>query len=311
MTESPSPSQASPSPSRFTPPLRDFLSYCRIECGFATATLDAYNRDLIALREDLARRGFSDWSALGHDRIIDHLKRLEKDGMAVSSIARHVATIRVFCRFLKAQGYLDDDPAERMTQPKLWQRLPDVLSREQMQGLLNAPQPPDPLYLRDRAMLELMYAGGLRASEAAGLTVDAVKPDLGMARVMGKGSKERVVLLGAPALTAVERYLKECRPTLHRAEKPTNALLLSNHGRPIDRVVVWQRVKRAAMLAGLSDVHPHTLRHSFATHLLAGGADLRVVQELLGHSNLKTTQIYTHVDRSRLTEVMKKCHPRA
>jgi integrase/recombinase XerD len=258
----------------------------------------------------MVQRGQHAWTDLSPDLIAEHLKFLEGKGHAVSTIARHVATIRVFCRFLKAHDHHDHDPAEQLTQPQTWQRLPTVLGEEQVNKLLAAPDPDALLYLRDVALMEMLYAGGLRASEISELTVHGVHPDLGVVRVLGKGSKERVVPLGKPALRALQRYTDELRDDLVKIDQPTDRVFLSRTGQPITRVVVWQIVKRHAEKAGLSHVHPHTLRHSFATHLLAGGADLRVVQELLGHSNLQTTQLYTHVDRSRLKEVLTKYHPR-
>ena len=244
------------------------------------------------------------------DLIAGHLRELDGRGLAISSIARHVATIRVFCRFMESVGTVARNPAELLTQPAGWQTLPGVLSPTQMLVLLAAPKPTDALYLRDRALLELLYAGGLRASEVASLDCDRLHLNLGVARVLGKGSRERIVPIGKPALDASRAYLSGLRPALGRSDRPTNRLLLSRSGGPITRIVVWQVVTRQAHRAGLHHVHPHTLRHSFATHLLAGGADLRVVQELLGHSNIKTTQIYTHVDAGRLKQVIQKYHPR-
>ena len=194
--------------------------------------------------------------------------------------------------------------------PQTWKRLPTVLGEEQIEKLLQAPDPDTLLYLRDVGLMELLYAGGLRASELAELDMSGVHFDLSVVRVLGKGQKERVVPIGLPAMRALRRYCEELREDLVREHAPTDRVFLSRTGQPITRVVVWQIVKRHAEKAGLENVHPHTLRHSFATHLLAGGADLRVVQELLGHSNLETTQIYTHVDRSRLKEVLTKFHPR-
>ena len=296
--------------SRFEGPVRAFLSYIRIECGFSPATLAAYGGDLRDLWVWMVENGQPGWNELTDDLIADHLRHLETKGQAVSTIARHVATIRVFCRFLKANDYTDDDPAEQLTQPQTWQRLPTVLGEEQVNKLLAAPDPDSLLYLRDVALMEMLYAGGLRASEIADLTITGIHYDLGVVRVMGKGSKERVVPLGKPALKALRRYTDELREDLLRESNPTDRVFVSRTGQPITRVVVWQIVKRHAEKAGLSHVHPHTLRHSFATHLLAGGADLRVVQELLGHSNIQTTQLYTHVDRTRLKEVLTKFHPR-
>ncbi len=296
--------------SRFEGPVREFLSYIRVECGFSSATLAAYGGDLRDLWVWMVERKHRAWSELTADLIAEHLKSLEKRGMATSTIARHVATIRVFCRFLKTREHHDEDPADQLTQPQTWKRLPTVLGEEQVEKLLQAPDPDTLLYLRDVGLMELLYAGGLRASELAELDMSGVHFDLSVVRVMGKGQKERVMPIGLPAMRALRRYCEELREDLVREHAPTDRVFLSRTGQPITRVVVWQIVKRHAEKAGLDNVHPHTLRHSFATHLLAGGADLRVVQELLGHSNLETTQIYTHVDRSRLKEVLTKFHPR-
>ncbi len=307
---SPPPAEPTRKPSRFEPPVRDFLIHCKTECGFALATLQAYAADLRDLWVWMATAKHTSWDALSHDRIAEHLKSLSVKGLESSTVARHCATIRVFCRFLEATDVLETNPAEQLTQPNTASKLPGVMAPEQVEALINAPRPDEPLYLRDVAILEMLYAGGLRASEVSDLDVQSLHPKLGVVRVIGKGNKERVVPIGKPALRAVERYLEELRPSLCRTDTPTARIMLSRRGQPINRVVVWQVVKRHANRAGLKDVHPHTLRHSFATHLLAGGADLRVVQELLGHSNIRTTQVYTHVDRSRLREVLNRCHPR-
>ncbi len=290
--------------------MREFLAYCKIECGFAPLTLEAYAADLRELSHWLAGRSIAGWRRLTFPLITDHLRDLHQRGLAVSSIARHIATIRVFCRFAHANGLMPVDAAELLTQPATWKHLPGVLSPQQMITLLAAPREDDPLYLRDAAMMELLYAGGLRASEVADLNCDSVHMDLSVVRAMGKGSKERIVPIGQPAVAVVKRYLAELRPRLLREEKKTSRLLLSRTGLPITRIVVWQIIGRHARSAGLRHVHPHMLRHSFATHLLAGGADLRIVQELLGHSNIQTTQIYTHVDQTRLKEVINNFHPR-
>lgn len=281
-----------------------------MECGFAPATLAAYAADLRDLWVWMVEQGQRSWHDLDADRITLHIRALAQKGLEPSSIARHVATIRVFCRFMESVGHLDHNPADALVQPSTWQRLPDVLSAEQARALVDSPREDDPLGLRDAALLEMLYAGGLRASELAELDISAVDLRLGTVRVLGKGNKERIVPLGRPALQATARYLRDQRPLLLREEDRTHRLFLSRTGQPITRVVVWQIVKRHAKRAGLRDVHPHTLRHSFATHLLAGGADLRVVQELLGHSNIRTTQVYTHVDRTRLKEVLRRFHPR-
>lgn len=294
----------------FQQPVQDFLSYCRIECGFAPATLMAYEADLRDLNSWLLSKGLVAWPQVDLGLIAQHLRALEERGLTIRSIARHVATIRVFGRFLETAGVVAQDPARLLSQPRGWQTLPGVLGQAQMGQLLQAPQPGDKMYLRDVTLLELLYGGGLRASELAGLDQQHVHFDLRVARVRGKGNKERIVPLGRPALDATRQYIQQLRPTLSRPGRPTDRLLLSRTGAPLTRVVVWQVVTRHARRAGLNGVHPHTLRHSFATHLLAGGADLRVVQELLGHSNINTTQIYTHVDRTHLQGVIQKYHPR-
>lgn len=281
-----------------------------MECGFTPATLAAYGGDLTELAGWMRIEGQRGFETLTLQLLAAHLKVLDERGLVISSIARHVATIRVFCRFLCSNGYLQENPAEFMSQPAGWKTVPSVLSVKHIEALLAAPQPDDQLYHRDVAILELLYAGGLRAGELAALTLERMHFDIATARVMGKGRRERIVPIGRPALTAVQKYLDELRPRLLRSDRPTDRLMLSRSGLPITRVVIWQIVARHAARAGLRNVHPHTLRHSFATHLLAGGADLRVVQELLGHANIRTTQIYTHVDRSRLQEVIRKHHPR-
>lgn len=296
--------------SALEPAVREFLSYCRIECGFAKATLEAYARDLIDLWRWMQQQKHAHWDDLNLDRIGNHLRSLEARGLEISSIVRHVATIRVFGKFLEARAFAMKNPAELLSRPVAWKRLPSVMGADQVHKLIQAPRPTDPLYLRDVALLELLYASGLRASEAAELTCDQVHFSLGVTRVIGKGNKERIVPVGKPALDALQRYLDDLRPDLLRDDKPTNNVFLSRTGSELTRVVIWQVVKRHAKRAGLTGIYPHMLRHSFATHLLSGGADLRVVQEMLGHSDIQTTQIYTHVDRSRLKQVMAKFHPR-
>ncbi len=299
----------------FDQPVHDFLAYLRVEAGLATATLDAYRRDLRDCFTDLLAHGITTLSAIGPQQLIDHLRRLRTERkMQASSIARHLAAIRVFFRFLVANGHLPENPTDLLEPPTRWKRLPGVLSPTQMRRLLDAPQPEHgPLWLRDKAMLEIMYAAGLRASEVGALRLNQLHEAINVITVTGKGNKQRLVPLGRPAVVWTRRYLTECRTMLvdDGDSRDDHRLLLSATGRPLERVAVWQIVRRNANRAGLKDVHPHMLRHSFATHLLTGGADLRVVQELLGHSDIATTQIYTHVDRSRLRDVMKTHHPRA
>ncbi len=295
-----------------------FLTYIRVECGLSANTIDAYELDIRQLIIDLEHQGVADVGQITPRALSNHIAGLRSErNLAAASVARHLATIKVFCRWLVAHEYLEQNPADILDQPTRWKRLPNVLSPKQVRTLLAAPAPnPDrphepPLWLRDRALLELLYASGLRASEAAGIGLTDVQHTLGVIRVLGKGTKERLVPMGQPAQGALEAYLEKCRPRLERpGGRDAGRILLSRTGRPLERVAIWQIVRRNAAAAGLKGVHPHVLRHSFATHLLAGGADLRVVQELLGHADIGTTQIYTHVDPKRLRDVHRKHHPR-
>ncbi len=295
-------------------PVREFLTYLRVEAGLAPATLDAYTRDLNDLVEYLRPGGVSIPEDVTPHHLAEHIRDLHrKRNLQPSSIARHLTTIRVFFRFHQANGAIDDNPARLLEPPTRWKRLPGVLSPRQMQRLLAATsEETGRLWLRDRAMLELMYAAGLRASEVATLRLTDYNATLGVLVVTGKGTKQRLVPVGRPAQHWTDRYLQELRPTLTRFDdgRDRGRLLVSHTGRPLERIAVWQIVRRLAAHAGMGDAHPHMLRHSFATHLLAGGADLRVVQELLGHADIATTQIYTHVDRARLRQVVKQYHPR-
>ena len=297
-----------------------------MEAGLAPATLEAYSRDLRDLFAHLRQKKIGDLKRLRPNDLAEHTRYLHRERkLDPASIARHLATLRVFFRFLQANRVIEDDPARLMEVPTRWKRLPGVLSPKQIKALLEAPLTMaknakngedgilSRLWIRDRAMLELMYAAGLRASEVGALRANEFNPTLGVVLVTGKGNKQRLVPVGKPAQQWVKRYLEEVRePLVKRFSdgRDQQQLLLSATGRPLERVAVWQIVRRCAIAGGLKDVHPHMLRHSFATHLLAGGADLRVVQELLGHSDISTTQIYTHVDRSRLRDVVKKHHPR-
>jgi integrase/recombinase XerD len=308
-----------------------FAGYLRVECGLAANTLEAYDRDLRDLCDFLETRAVSLTTATSRD-LAEHLAHLKNTkSLAGSSVIRHLATLRVFYRWLAATGKITLDPCEAIDRPTKWKKLPGVLTPKQMRQLLGAPSPAmyaqrprgddhEPpgagdvarvLHHRDRAMLELLYASGLRASELAGVRVEDVHATLGVVLVTGKGSKQRLVPVGRPALDAIDVYLMKCRPVLARGGGGgASRLFLSRRGGALERVAVWQIVKRCAAAAGLSKVHPHVLRHSFATHLLAGGANLRAVQEMLGHADIATTQIYTHVDSSRLQEVVRKHHPR-
>jgi integrase/recombinase XerD len=298
-----------------------FLTYIRVECGLSLNTLEAYARDLRDLFGFLREAGLDEITQVGPRNLAEHVQSLRSErGLATASVARHVATIKMLFRFLMTEQRLESNPADWLEQPIRWRRLPSVLSPNQIRRLIDAAQPSEgeegaerlPLWMRDRAMLELMYACGLRASEVGLIHDRDLNETIGVVRVLGKGQKERLVPMGRPALAAVATYRERCRPRLMKQDgRDRGRLLLSRTGRPLERVAVWQIVKRCARAAGLKDVHPHTLRHSFATHLLMGGADLRVVQELLGHSDVSTTQVYTHVDHTRLRDVVRRFHPRS
>lgn len=306
----------------------DFLAFLRVECGLSLNTRQAYGRDLTDLMAFLVSRGVADLRPTTPRHIIEHIQSLKsRRALSPASVARHLATVRVFFRWAAARGLVSEDPSSVIDRPTRWKRLPNVLSPRQVKQLIEAARPeparvlrprsPESrrretsLWMRDRALLELIYASGLRASEAATVGVGDLVQPLGVVKVTGKGDKQRLVPVGEPARRAIASYLSDCRPLLARPDGRDRArLLLSASGRPLERVAVWQIVKRCAARAGLHAVHPHVLRHSFATHLLAGGADLRVVQELLGHADIATTQVYTHVDRSHLRSVVAKYHPR-
>ena len=302
---------------------RGFVIFLQVECGLAQASIVAYRRDLETLMLDLQSRGVERIEDTTPDALIGHVRSLTADrGYASGTISRRLATTKVFFRWLLATSKIENNPADHLDMPTKWKKLPGVLTPGQMRKLLEAPHPPEkpvkgmpPLWMRDRAILELMYASGLRASEVGTIGLMDIIEKLGVVRVLGKGDKHRLVPMGKPARDALHIYMNECRPMLITAERAGDRLdqgklFLSRTGRPLERVRVWQIVKHWANIAGMGKVHPHMLRHSFATHLLMGGADLRIVQELLGHADITTTQIYTHVDRSKLRDTIKNLHPR-
>ncbi len=301
-------------PDGFSRPVRDFLTWLRVEGGLSTATLSAYGSDLRDLARDLCAKGVSTPEAVGPRDLAGHVQTLHRDrGMQPSSIARHLSTIRMFFRWLESERRIDRSPAGPLVPPTRWKRLPGVLSPKQMKALVETASPESGrLWQRDRAMVEVMYAAGLRASEVCTLSLTDWKRELQVILVTGKGDKQRLVPIGQPATAALATWCGDLRVHLSRFPdgRSDDRLLLSHSGRPLERVAVWQIIRRLANRAGLSDVHPHMLRHSFATHLLAGGADLRVVQELLGHADIATTQIYTHIDRTGLRDVVERCLPR-
>ena len=287
-----------------------YTIYLRSECHLAENTVQAYRRDLEHMKEWLDGRSPT---VLGISDLTDFAAFLKNKNLAATSISRHIVAIRMFYKFLQLESAIADNPAELLTTPKVWQRVPKVLSIAQVDRFLSAPQKFDQHWIRDRAILELMYATGCRVSEISNLLVANVNLKDGTCLAEGKGSKQRMVPLGERAIEAIELYLAEYRPILaaHRELAVSPWLILSRTGQRLRREAIWELIKRFALRAGIdSEVSPHTLRHSFATHLLAGGADLRLIQEMLGHASIQTTQIYTHVENSKLKKIHQKFHPR-
>jgi integrase/recombinase XerD len=286
---------------------RDFLS---LEAGHSTNTVEAYLRDLRRMGEFARSRGVRDPGRVGRPLLRDFVYLLKDLGLSAATIRREVSAIRTYYGFLLGEGRVEEDPSDRLETPRRGRTLPDTLGVREVETLIAAPGIDDPLGWRDRALLELGYGAGLRVSELCGLLLtDLLLPE-SLVRVLGKGGKQRLVPIGRNTIGAVSVYLHSLRPTLDRG-KSGGRVLLNTRGEPLSRVGAWRIVKRAADRAGIEKrVTPHTLRHSFATHLLEGGADLRAVQEMLGHADLSTTQIYTHVDREYLRSVHKQYHPR-
>jgi integrase/recombinase XerD len=285
------------------------LDYLRSECHLAENSLAAYRRDLNRFCQWLAGRAM-DRLAVGD--FSEYMGWLKEQKLAPPSVARHIVSLKIFYRYLQLEGIVQENPAELLGAQKMWERMPDVLTPGMVQKLLLAPQPFDPFFRRDRAMLELLYATGCRASEVSQLPLRDLHLDQRYCLAHGKGSKERLVPLGDAAVAAIQDYLDQERGRLaQRAGGNPPWLLLSRGGRRLRREAIWELVKRYARRSGVPpSISPHTLRHSFATHLLSGGVDLRHVQEMLGHASIATTQIYTHVDPTRLKKVHRQFHPR-
>ncbi|MDR7417505.1 MAG: site-specific tyrosine recombinase XerD [Armatimonadota bacterium] len=290
--------------------LDEFLTYLTAERGLAPRTVTAYRHDLEEFITFAARRGARGPADLHRSAITLYLLGLRRRGLADTSVARRLAAVRGWTGFLLRTGAIVDDPALDVTAAHRPRRLPDVLTVEEVERLLAQPRGDRPQVLRDRAILELLYAAGLRVSELVALDVGDVHLAVEYVRCVGKGSKERIVPIGSAAVRALQRYLALARPVL-AGGRPQPALFLNRRGGRLTRQSVWTLLRQCARSAGLrKPIHPHTLRHSFATHLLDGGADLRAVQEMLGHASIATTQVYTHLTRARLREVYRRAHPR-
>ncbi len=291
--------------------LEQFEDYLHFERGLAHRTVVAYRGDVIRMVEFLRERGRSTPESVEHTDLRDYLFHLKDAELAATTIRRVLSSVRGYFRFLVEEGVLESDPTERLDSPQTWRTLPDVLSKEEVVALLESPERDHPFHWRDRAILELLYATGVRVSELATLPLSQLDLASGLCVVRGKGSKERVVPFGATAGEALERYLRQVRPELDEGESE-GKVFLNRWGRPLSRMGLWKLVRSAAIRSGMDkDVSPHTLRHTYATHLLEGGADLAAVQELLGHADISTTQIYTHVDREYLHSVHRRFHPRS
>lgn len=291
--------------------VEQFHDHLTFERGLSERTVTAYSRDLARWRSFVTGRGVDDPGAVTVAHLRDWVYDLKDSGLAPSSIRRAQSALRTYFGFLLSEGIVEVDPTDRLEAPRADRHLPDFLSLDETERLLEAPDAGHPLYWRDKAVLEVLYATGMRVSELTELPIVALDLDEGFATVFGKGSKERLVPVGGPAARALGRYLRELRPGLDRGQGQ-GRVFLNARGRPIRRESIWSMVREAARRAGiLRAVSPHTLRHTFATHLVEGGADLAAVQELLGHADISTTQIYTHLDRAYLRDIHRRYHPRS
>ncbi|MBB65561.1 MAG: site-specific tyrosine recombinase XerD [Waddliaceae bacterium] len=286
--------------------IADFLVYLGSERGLSSHTLDAYRRDIASFVEFLNDLGVHTFESVEESHILSHLEKLKENNYASASVARAMIALKVLFRFLKREGILDADPSANLSTPKLWQVLPDVLSSQEVERLLQKPDTSKRRGARDRAILELMYATGVRVSELCGLNLSDVGDEF--IKVFGKGSKERVIPVGKKALDAIDHYLLNGRDSRYDEEK---ALFLTRRGNRMDRISVWKMIKDYGKEAGIhKNISPHTLRHSFATHLLDNGADLRLIQDFLGHANIDSTERYTHISQQHIIDAFRNCHSR-
>ncbi len=292
--------------------IESFLNYLIVECGLSDNTIKGYKGDLRNFSNYLQDEGIKQFQDLRAKMIVSFIEKEKQRGLSENSISRSLVTIKMLYKYMIMEGKISANPMSSVNTLKLQKHLPEVLHYKTVEKILRAPDCNDKLGIRDKAILELMYATGARVSEVASIKVSWINFDYGYIRCQGKGSKQRIVPMGAEASKSIRRYLQEVRPLLLKMEADEPLLFLSRTGKKLRRENIWSIVKKYAIKAGIrSNISPHTLRHSFATHLLEGGADLRSVQEMLGHSNISTTQIYTHIDRKYLKSIHQKFHPRA
>lgn len=295
-----------------------FFDYLAVECGLADNTIEAYKHDLGRFRRYLEEHEIGDYREITAEDVSQFIPVIKKeDGLATTSAARALVAVRMFYNFLQFEGIVKKNPTVSMMFPRTWNRIPPTLSKREVGSLLKTAgtQPPrgpqNRFLLRDKAILELLYATGMRVSEICDIELGMINYDYGFLKCSGKGSKERIIPVGQKALAALQKYIKELRPSQVK-QFDSGKVFVSKNGKRLARETVWRIIRRVAIRAGITKkISPHTLRHSFATHLLSGGADLRSVQTMLGHANVTTTEIYTHVDQTRLKEIHHKFHPRA
>jgi len=293
--------------------VEDYIHFIQVERQLSVNTLASYRRDLESYVHFLQEaEGMSDFSVVERTTILRHLEQLRAQGKTSRTVARHISSIRSFHQFLLREKRAETDPTVHLEMPTIEQKLPNILSIEEIEALLTAPNKSKPQGIRDLAMLELLYGSGMRISELIALDLADIHLTMGFVRVFGKGGKERIIPLGKSALSAINSYLNGARGQLQGKYPKTDAFFINQRGKRLTRQGCWKLMKEHALKAGIQhELTPHTLRHSFATHLVENGADLRAVQEMLGHADISTTQIYTHISKTRLSEVYKQFHPRA
>lgn len=291
--------------------LKEYLAVLKLERNLSANTLSSYKNDITTFLNFIKEKKLSDWSQVDAQVLVEFFKLLKESGLTSTSAARYHSSVKGFFSYLHQNNYIKTNPAVKINPPRLSRKLPSVLTFNEIDKILEAPDTSDKLGLRDKAILEVLYACGLRVSELISLKISDLYLNDDVIRVFGKGSKERLVPIGRSAVKWIEKYLTQSRPLLEKKLKSENFVFLNTRGTKISRMGIWKMIDFYSKQAGIKkEVHPHTFRHSFATHLIEGGADLRAVQEMLGHSDISTTQIYTHIDRDYIKQMHKDFHPR-